>query len=284
MSLDFWRQPTGFSDAASQAALLRDLPRGPAALAKVVQGLMIHEHMPDMYGVAFDAARHGEAHVRPVEGVLQGIAQHDRRPLVEARAPGERQVGVCRHFTLLHVAMLRGQGVPARARCGFGGYFETGKYFDHWVTEYWDAGKSRWILLDPQVDERQRAAFKITIDTLDVPRDQFLVAGDAWVLCRAGKEDPANFGILDMHGLWFIASNVIRDLAALNNREMLPWDGWGAMVKGDENVDTALIDRLATLTHDPDAHFEALRAAYRDPRLAVPATVFNHVLNRAEAA
>ena len=56
MSLDFWRQPSGFSDAASQAALLRDLPREPAALAKVVQGLMIHEHMPDMYGVAFDAA------------------------------------------------------------------------------------------------------------------------------------------------------------------------------------------------------------------------------------
>jgi hypothetical protein len=41
-----------------------------------------------------------------------------------ARATTEWQVGVCRHFTLLHVAMLRTQGIPARARCGFGAYFE----------------------------------------------------------------------------------------------------------------------------------------------------------------
>ena len=59
-----------------------------------------------------------------------------------------------------------------------------------------------------------------------MPRDHFLVAGDAWRLCRAGKADPAAFGVLDMHGLWFVASNVIRDVAALNNREMLPWDCW----------------------------------------------------------
>ena len=30
------------------------------------------------------------------------------------------------------------QGMPARARCGFGAYFEKGKYVDHWVTEYWN--------------------------------------------------------------------------------------------------------------------------------------------------
>jgi hypothetical protein len=28
-------------------------------------------------------------------------------------------------------------------------------------------------------------------------------------------------------GLWFMAGSVVRDLAALNKREMLPWDYWG---------------------------------------------------------
>jgi len=118
-----------------------------------------------------------------------------------------------------------------------------------------------------------------------VPRDQFLVAGDGWRLCRTGKADPKAFGILDMHGLWFIAGNVVRDLAALNNREMLPWDVWGPMVQNDDEIDLGLIDRLAELTSDPDAHFAELRAVYdAGPPLSVPPTVFNAVLNRAEAA
>jgi hypothetical protein len=187
---------------------------------------------------------------------------------------------VCRHFTLLHVAMLRRQGVAARARCGFGAYFEKGKFVDHWVTEYWNEAGRRWVLVDAQLDARQRELFKIAFDPLDVPRDQFLIAGQGWQLCRAGKADPQAFGILDMHGLWFVASNVIRDVAALNNHEMLPWDVWGAMTREDSAIDLALIDRLAALTRDPDVDLDALRSAYADKRIAVPDTVFNAVLNR----
>ena len=285
MSLDFYRQPVDMTDPAEQAGLFDGLPRDPAALATVVQGLLMHEHIAPAYGLTLTATQHGEAHVRAVDRILDGIVAHDPRPLAEARPAGERQVGVCRHFTLLHVAMLRHHGVPARARCGFGAYFEAGKFVDHWVTEYWNEARGRWLLVDPQLDARQRALFKIGFDPLDVPRDQFVVAGDAWRLCRDGKADRQAFGILDMHGLWFIAGNLIRDVAALNNREMLPWDVWGAMQLTDDELDLALFDRLAVLTRDPDAHFAELRALYAsDKRLAVPATVFNAVLNRPEAA
>ena len=285
MSLDFYREPIDLSDPASQAALFSDLPAGPAKLAEVVQGLLMHEHVAPAYGLALSGAKHAEAHVRAVEAMLQSIAAHDRRPLVEARAPAERQVGVCRHFALMHVAMLRHQGVPARARCGFGAYFETGKYVDHWVTEYWNDGARRWVLVDPQLDARQREIFRIAFDPLDVPRDQFVVAGDAWALCRSGKADATCFGILDMWGPWFIAGNVIRDFAALNKREMLPWDGWGAMTPNDAEIDVAFIDRVAALARQPDAHFDELCALYHsDRRLSVPAVVFNHVLNCEQAA
>jgi hypothetical protein len=83
-----------------------------------------------------------------------------------------------------------------------------------------------------------------------------------------------------MYGLWFIAGNVIRDVAALNNHEMLPWDVWGAMTPKDAELDLAFIDRLAELSHAPDLHEGELRAAYEDKRIAVPGTVFNAVLNR----
>jgi hypothetical protein len=245
----------------------------------------VHEHIAPSYGQTLNPERRLQSHIRPVGAMLDALAQ-DGAPPLAARVPAQRLVGVCRHFTLLMVAMLRAKGIPARARCGFGAYFQPGKYLDHWVCEYWNEAQQRWILADAQIDAVQRQLFKIGFDTLDVARDRFVVAGDAWALCRAGKADPAQFGILDMHGLWFIASNIVRDAAALNNRAMLPWDVWGAMAKGDELLSgerLGFFERLASMTRAPDAHFDALRALYaQDERLRVPAVVFNAVLNRAD--
>jgi hypothetical protein len=280
MTMDAYRTPATMSDAGRQSALLDGLPRDVAGLAKVVQGVLIHEHIAPAYGVTLSAEQHAQAHLRGVEKMLDRIARQDSRPLSQTRPASERVVGVCRHFTLLHVAMLRRQGIAARARCGFGAYFEKGKFLDHWVTEYWNDAAKRWILVDAQLDQRQRELFGIAFDPLDVPRNQFLVAGDAWRLCRAGKADAGAFGILDMYGLWFVAGNVIRDVASLNNHEMLPWDVWGGMSRNDAELDLPFFDRLAGLSHAPDRHFGDLRAAYKDERVAVPDTVFNAVLNR----
>ena len=280
MTADLYRTTVALSDTGRQARLFDGLPHDVGRLAAIVQGLLIHEHVAPAYGVTLSREQHAQAHLRAVEKMLETIAAQDKRPLPVARPEGERVVGVCRHFTLLHVAMLRAQGMAARARCGFGAYFQKDKFVDHWVTEYWNEAEKRWVLVDPQLDARQRELFKIAFDPLDVPRDQFLIAGQGWQLCRAGKADPQAFGILDMHGLWFVASNVIRDVAALNNHEMLPWDVWGAMTREDSAIDLALIDRLAALTRDPDVNLDALRSAYADKRIAVPDTVFNAVLNR----
>ena len=282
MNLDFYRTPVGLSDPASQAGLFDGLPRSPEGLAGVVQGVLMHEHIASTYQVTLSDAQHAETHVRSVEEMLKEIRAHDARPLPAARPAGERQVGVCRHFTLLHVAMLRRQGVPARARCGFAAYFHKAKYVDHWVTEYWNEKRGAWVLFDAQIDAHQQALFGTPFDPVDVPRDQFLVAGDCWQLCRAGKADPMDFGILELFGWWMIAGNVVRDIAALNNREMLPWDCWGPMPRPDEQPDFALFDRLAALSHAPDTHFDELREVYASS-LAVPPQVMNAVRNRIEA-
>jgi hypothetical protein len=102
-----------------------------------------------------------------------------------------------------------------------------------------------------------------------------------------GRKDLPGHVVLHLHdfafvadGLWFIAGNLIRDVAALNNHEMLPWDVWGAMARSDAELDLLFFDRLAELSHAPDEHADALRAIYEDKRIAVPGTVFNAVLNR----
>lgn len=283
MSLEIYRAPLDMTDPGHQARRFDDLPQDVSQLAKVVQGLLIHQHISPAYGVSLSDAQLAEPHIRGVEPMLDRIFARDPKPLSDARPEPERLVGVCRHFTLLHVAMLRRQGIAARARCGFGAYFENGKFVDHGVTEYWAESQQRWVLVDAQLDRRQRELFRIGFDPLDVPRDQFLVAGDAWQLCRTGQADPEAFGILDMHGLWFIAGNVIRDVAALNNHEMLPWDVWGAMARSDAELDLPFFDHLAALSREPDAHRDELSRVYVDRRVAVPATVFNAVLNRPDS-
>jgi hypothetical protein len=285
--LDFYTRPAGMASAGKYAPMLDELPRDVAALARIVQGLLLHEHAAPLYGITLADERRRQSHIRPVERMLDRLLAHDCQPLSTARSVDERLVGVCRHFTVLLVAMLRIKGVPARARCGFATYFKPGHFYDHWVCEYWNAAKARWILVDAQLDEVQRAELKVDFDTLDVPHDRFVIAGDAWAQCRAGEADPAKFGIFDMRGLWFIAGNLVRDLAALNNMEMLPWDVWGVMIRPDEPLrddQLAFFDRLAAVTHAPDASFAELRALYEgDDRLRVPATVFNAMLNRPEA-
>jgi len=272
-------EPGRLTSPGKYASAFAVLPADVAALTEVTQGLIVHEYMTRAYGFELPPERRATVHLRPVETLLGQILAEDGRPLTTPRGPASRLAGNCRHYTVLAVAMLRAQGIPARARCGFGDYFGSGAFEDHWVCEYWN---DSWRLADAQLDGVLREAMGIDFDVLDVPRDRFLTAGDAWRRCRAGDDDPARFGFsaLNQGGYWWIAGNLVRDVAALNNMEMLPWDVWGAMPAPDEPADTDLFDRLAALTAEPDAD---LTARYQsDARLTVPGTVYNAVLERSE--
>jgi Transglutaminase-like superfamily len=279
-------RPGAMTAAGRYAPLLEELPGDVAGLAAVAHGLLIHEFLTAAYGVTLAEEERASVHLRPVEAILEQIVARDRRPLGLAREPAGRLATNCRGFTVLMVAMLRAHGTPARARCGFGGYFTEGRFEDHWVCEFWDGG--RWALADAQIDARQRELFGIGFDVLDVPRDRFLVAGDAWASCRRGDADPSVFGltVVNEAGDWWIASNLIRDAAALDNLELLPWDNWGAMPGPDDKIDeelAGLFDRLAALTQAPDVNLGALRALVRgDERLRVPPAVHNYARQRYE--
>jgi hypothetical protein len=274
--------------AGRYALLLEDLPQGFAGLATVAHGLLIHEHMAHGYGVKLSDADRASVHIRPVEQILEQIVARGSQPLGVSRPPEGRLPANCRQFTVLVTSMLRFQGTPARARCGFGNYFGTGGNEDHWVCEYWHAEQHRWILADAQIDDVQRGWFPLDFDVTDVPRDRFLIAADAWAQYRSGA-DPANFGLslLNEGGDWWIAGNLMRDAAALLNVELLPWDTWGAMPAPDEPIGedlAALFDRLAALTQEPDKSHTEISQLYQDERLRVPPKVHNHLRNCDEAA
>jgi len=272
-SLAFYRSPGLFTDLDGFQGEVEGLPCDVAVIARTVQGLLIQEGLLGAYGVSLPAERIAEKQLHSSVAMLARAMSLDSKAIVSPRIPERRVVGVCRHFATLFVAIMRQKGVPARARCGFANYFAPGKHVDHWVGEYWNAMEGRWVLVDAQIDDRQRELFRVTLDRLDVPRDRFLVAGDAWRACRNGV-DPMTFGVAgtEMWGLVEVYGDLFQDLAALQNIELLPW-GWYGLATDKSGIgETALIDRLAGISSSADAQaFEELRSMIaKDDRLRPP--------------
>jgi hypothetical protein len=269
--LRYYTTPGPMTNPDEHSALFESLPCDVGALVDVVQGLLVHIFWADRYGLVLSEERQEEVQIRPIDRKLARILELDDRPLVEARPPERKLVGNCRDFSVTLCAMLRYQGVPARARCGFGTYFLPDHYEDHWVVEYWDATERRWVMVDSQLDAFQRQALGIDFDPLDMPPGKFVTGGQAWQMCRAGQADPDKFGIFEMHGLWFIRGDLIRDFLALNKVEILPWDhGWGFLGDG-VGLEEEAMDRIAALSVGGDEVFAEVRSTYEsDTRFHMP--------------
>ena len=279
-TLNYFSQQGRMSDPEGYVSLYEDLPTSITDLVKLVQGLTIHVFWTERYGFKAPPERMGELQLRSMERRLARTMEFDSRPLTKARPIDKKLLGNCRDHSLLLASLLRHQGIPARARCGFAAYFLPNHFEDHWVTEYWNAEQSRWVMVDAQLDELQRDALKIDFDTLDVPRDQFIVGGKAWRMCRSGEQDADKFGIFDMHGLGFVRGNLVRDVASLNKMELLPWDCWGVILAealGDPG-DLAALDEVAALTAGNVPDFDSVRTRYEsDLRFHVNETLLSYV-------
>jgi hypothetical protein len=274
-TLAFYARPGPFTDLSSIDSQLGAPPEDVAALRDMVQGLLVHRAWLKAYGLEPAPERLPDEGMHAASAMLRRVLAIDPAPFTHARPPERRAYANCRHFATLLTALLRRRGVPARSRCGFGAYFTPGKYEDHWVCEYWHRDERRWVLVDAQLDAVQAGVLKIAFDPLDVPREAFWVAGQAWQRARAGMIDPRLCGIGEWWGLNYVRSNLNLDVAALNKIELLPWDVYGIALKGADDFpdgDLALLDRLAELSaRATDADLEAIRAEQSsNPSLRIP--------------
>jgi hypothetical protein len=279
----YYRTHSVFSGPGDLACWYADLPADASELARIARNLVIHRGEGPFFGVAIAADRlRDDAETRYADEILRLITARDDASLTQRREPGDRFVGVCRDFVLLHLSFLRHVGIPARMRIGFADYWGTQpQHGDHVVTEYWHPVRG-WLLADPQLADPQVAAtFAVDFDPMDVPRDRFAVAGSAWLAIRAGQADPMTFGHWDprdpMAGEWFIAHMVRLDLAAINRTEMLLWDIWGTDPDNYREM-TGLIwdlyDRVAESTSDQVAFDRAREAFAHNDQLRTPRSVY----------
>ena len=245
---------------------LASLPDDPVGICWPVHSLVVQPDQARELGLPPE--RLADNQVRPARTLVAALLAQDAAPLTVPRLPHHRVVGTCRHFAVLACALLRHRSVPARVRCGFATYFVPGKGLDHWVVEHWQADQQRWVRLDPEV-----LGGTVLQDPQDLREGQFLTGGEAWTAWRRGELDAATFGVPGTAnwGEGEIRGNLVKDLAALNKVEVLPWDEWGRMeaayrgAAGDEY--DALLDTVADACAADD---DAVRELYAHPDLAVP--------------
>jgi hypothetical protein len=244
--IDFYRRPSPTSDLGLHRELVCDLPADAEALATIVRGLLIHNFVAKSRGLQFSADRMSHMETVGAEAILDNVLSLDPSPL-DAKRPAERRmVGFCYHFALLHCALLRATGTPARVRCGFAGYFEERRWIDHWVVEYWDGDS--WRLTDPQIGRS------------DLTRDAFQNGITGWNQCRDGASMPALYGNGELWGWDELRGSLINDVAALNKVEVPGWY-WCDRIKVDpldqphDELDASLdiLSRLAATAESVDA-------------------------------
>jgi Transglutaminase-like superfamily len=210
--------------------------------------------------------------MRSVAAIVQTLLALDPAPLSIPRVPEKRVIGTCRHFAVLSCALLRYRAIPARVRCGFATYFQPNQALDHWITEYWDSERNRWCRIDSEI-----LGQSVLSHPENLQPDDFLSGGEAWTAFRRGEIDASQFGVCgtENFGAAEIRGNAVKDLAALNKVEMLPWDEWGRMqeaYQGKTGADyDVLLDTLAAACAADDP--EAVCALYTRDDFRVPAAL-----------
>lgn len=248
------------------APVLESVADDPVGICWAAHGLVIQP--TDAQGLSLPDDRFATNQIRPAAALVQELLALDPAPLSVSRPPELRLIGTCRHFAVLSCALLRHRGIRARVRCGFATYFQPGQGVDHWITEYWDQDHDRWVRIDTEI---------LGGTVLERPErltaDQFLSGGEAWQAFRREQIDASKFGVYGTEnwGPAEIRGNAVKDLAALNKIEMLPWDEWGRMTeaydaKTGPDYDE-LLDTLASTCASEDS--AAVAALYSHDDLQV---------------
>lgn len=249
------------------ATMLDSVADDPVGICSPLHGLVIQPS--DARGLSLPDDRFATNQIRSATALVRALLALDPKPLTVSRPPERRVIGTCRHFAVLSSALLRHRGFRARVRCGFATYFQPGQGVDHWITEYWDQDDGRWVRIDSEI-----LGGTVLQHPERLAADEFLSGGEAWQAFRRGQIDASKFGVYGTEnwGPAEIRGNAVKDLAALNKIEMLPWDELGRMTDaydGKTGPDyDELLDTLASTCASDDS--AAIAALYSHDDLQVP--------------
>ena len=168
----------------------------------------------------------------------------------------------CRGEAILLAATLKAKGYSARVRSGFAPYIKyDGVSYDHWITEYYDEIKQRWVLVDA---DEHCPDHEMEFDLNDIPRNKFIFGAEAYLGMRTGKykteeiyyaSDPATLGLkASIRGLFYDFHSLMNDEIIFLHLPKYIQDK-NFELSEEEYIE---LDNLAELLLEPDKNFDKI--------------------------
>lgn len=185
------------------------------------------------------------------------------------RLPNDKIHVTCRGQAILLSSILKTKNIPSRVRSGFVGYItEDGVNYDHWLVEYYNQTQQKWVLVDPDFSANDEYIQKL--QTLDLPRDKFISAAEAWLGLRNKKYNEKDIYYASKDGtVGKLAAMraIFYDFHCLMNDEIiflhLPKYIVDKNFKLNEK-ELKELDNLAELMLEPDKNFELLKKIWKE--------------------
>ena len=193
--------------------------------------------------------------------MLQELLRKDNHYYKERKAEDKIHI-TCRGQAILLASILKAKGYSARVRSGFAPYIKyDGIAYDHWITEYYDESKMKWVLVDA---DECCSDHEMGFDLNDIPRDKFIFGAEAYLGMRNNKykteeiyyaSDPATLGLkASIRGLFYDFHSLMNDeIIFLHTPKYIRDKNFE--LSEEEYLE---LDELATLMLDVDSNFEKL--------------------------
>lgn len=193
--------------------------------------------------------------------MISELLRKDKTYNVNRKAEDKIHV-TCRGEAILLAATLKAKGYSARVRSGFAPYIKyDGVSYDHWITEYYDEIKQRWVLVDA---DEHCPDHEMEFDLNDIPRNKFIFGAEAYLGMRTGKykteeiyyaSDPATLGLkASIRGLFYDFHSLMNDEIIFLHLPKYIQDK-NFELSEEEYIE---LDNLAELLLEPDKNFDKI--------------------------
>lgn len=278
--LNFYRKNSLFTDLGLYTTFAKNLPNDIETLCSLLRNQIIHPFdLKDEEEKNNPNSFYGDMTKIPKTSLIYEndlfptaiamIAELLRRnPNFTIERKIEDKIHVCcRETSILLIAILKAKNIPARARCGFThAVSEIDGAGEHWIVEYYNESCKRWVLVDPTMcyDQETLDYFNIDYSLVDMPRDKFIFAANAYLGLRNGKykkEDIYCFSNPKEFGIKAAVYELFHDFHCLMNNEILFCQSPKYLkdnnyeLTDDEYIE---LDKLANLMLDPEKNFDEL--------------------------
>lgn len=211
--------------------------------------------------------------------ILAELLRKDKKYHINRQAQDKVHI-TCRGQAILLTSILKAKGYSARVRSGFGTYITSdGVNYDHWISEYYNEKKDRWVLVD--ADEHYLDDKK-DFDLNDIPREKFIFGAEAYLGIRNNKykDEELHYASLPPTlGLKAAIRALFYDFHSLMNDEIIflhqPKYVYDKNFELSEEEYLEL-DELATLMLNPDENFDQLLEIWNTkPKFRILSGAFN---------